>query len=170
MAQPSDMIVYDNSLRPSTQKSIVRKWADLLTLGHATDALRAAERSVGVGPVAATLHVIRGNGEAGVTGALLGAVSGAGGLDRAGVPVDAAASAVSGALGVALCRSELGITLRQVSAASMAVFSFRKTEEWLGVRKKSTFAGDDWNDPNTVNADVAVDIGEDPIVQAAKEL
>lgn len=163
MKQPSDMIVYDSSLRPSTQKSIIRKFADTLTMGMATEALRGVERQVGVGPVAAALHTIRANGEGGITGLGLGLISGMGGLDRQGVPVDLAGSGAAAGLGILFSASEFGITFRQVSASCMTVFSFRKTEEWMGVRKKATFAGEDDDDMST-------DMGEDPIVAAAREL
>ncbi len=161
MAQPSDMIVYDNSVRPSTQRSVVRKYADMLTLGNVTPLLRSAERSVGIGPVAATLHSIRGNGEAGITGLGLGFVSGAGGLDRSGIPVDLATSGFATLMGILFSAHEAGITLRQIGSSAMAVFTFRKTEEWLGVRKKASFAGD-YIDTSGV--------GADPIMEAAKAL
>jgi hypothetical protein len=170
MASPSDMIVYDNSLRPSAQKSVVRKFADMLTMGMATDALRSAERSVGVGHVAAALHTVRGNGEAGVVGLGLGVLSGMGGLDRKGVPYDLAASGLAAAGGIVFSHHEVGITLRQASAAAMAIFTFRKTEEWLGVRKKASFGGEDWQDPNTIDVTSETDLGEDPIVAAARAL
>lgn len=161
MAQPSDMIVYDNAVRPSTQRSVVRKYADMLTLGNVTPLLRSAERHVGVGPVAATLHSIRGNGEAGMTGLGLGFVSGAGGLDRDGIPVDLATSAFATLMGILFSSHEAGITLRQVGSSAMAVFTFRKTEEWLGVRKKASFAGD---------VVETTGYGVDPIMEAAKAL
>ncbi len=170
MAQPTDMITYDNSLRPSAQKSVIRKFADLLTLGNATEMLRVAERNVGVGPVAAALHTIRGNGEAGITGLGMGVVSAMGGLDRKGVPVDLSTSGVAAIGGIAFSRHEIGITLRQVSAASMAVFTFRKTEEWLGMRKKATMAGEDWNDPNNIDVTAETDLGADPIMATAQDL
>lgn len=167
---PTDMITYDNSLRPSASKSIIRKWADLASFGHATGLLREGEKAIGVGPAAAFLHTIRSNGEAGITGAMLGAVSATGGLVRHGVPVDLSSALISDILGIALARSEFGITLRQAGASAMTVFMFRMTEEWLGVRKKSGFGGDDWNDPNTINTTADVDIGEDPIIAAAQSL
>lgn len=169
MAQPSDMIVYDSSLRPSAQKSIIRKWGDAITMGGVTDLLRTSEKAVGVGHVAAFLHSVRATGESLVTGSLLGAVSGSGGLDRKGVPLDLAGGAAAIGAGVVLAHSELGITLRTAGHTAMGIYGFRKTEEWLGVRKKAAFAGeDDWGG-ETVDTDGS-DAGADPIVQAAQGL
>lgn len=169
MAQPTDMIVYDSSLRPSAQKSVIRKWADVVTLGGATDLLRSSERALGVGHVAAALHSVRASGESLVTGALLGAVSGSGGLDRKGVPVDLAGGASAIAAGVVLAHSELGITLRTAGHTAIGIYGFRKVEEWLGVRKKSSFAGDDFNESECVET-TGDDMGADPIVEAARAL
>ncbi len=168
MPQPSDMIVYDSSLRPSTQKSIVRKWADLVTMGGATDLLRTSEKALGVGHVASFLHSVRASGESLITGGLLGAVSGSGGLDRKGVPVDLAGGVAAIGAGVVLAHSELGITLRTAGHTAMGIYGFRKTEEWLGVRKKASFAGDD-DMGESIDTD-GFDAGADPIVAAAQAL
>lgn len=168
MAQPTDMIVYNSDLRPSSQKSVIRKWADVVTMGGATDLLRSSERSLGVGHVAAALHSVRASGESLVIGGILGAVSGSGGLDRGGVPVDLAGGGVAIAAGVALAHSELGITLRTVGHTAVGIYGFRKVEEWLGVRKKSSF-GDDFADTVDPNSQ-SDDWGSDPIVEAARGL
>lgn len=170
MARPSDMIVYDNSMRPSASSSPIRKWADVLTLGHATGLLREGEKAVGVSHMAALMHTIRANGEGGVAGAIMAAISATGGLDRMGYPVDFASALGADLLGIGMARSEFGATFRQMGSSFMTVFTFRKTEEWLGVRKKVSFAGDDWNDPDVINTTAEVDIGADPIVQAAQAL
>ncbi len=162
----TDMVVYD---RPSSSRSLVRKWADLVSFGHATPALRSAERSLGVGHVAAALETVRMTGEAGVTGALLGAASGAGMLDIDGIPVDGAGGIVASVLGVLAAHHEVGKTLRTVGATSIGIYGFRKTEEWLGVRK-ATVHGEDWNDPGSIDTTGTVVGDEDPIIAAAKRL
>ena len=162
MKQPTDMIVFDNSVRPSSSPSAIRKWGDTLTGGHITPMLRMTEQKVGVGHLAAFLHTIRATGESSMVGGMLGVVSAMGGLDRGGVPVDLAASAVQNALGVALAHSEFGTTLRTGGSTAMGIFAFRKVEEWLGARKKSSnIAGDTFQGET-------IDVGADPIVEAAK--
>ena len=56
-----------------------------------------------------------------------------------------------------------------MGASAMTIYMFRLTEEWLGVRKKAGFGGEDWNDPNTINTDVD-NFGDDPIAEAAQAL
>lgn len=165
MARPGDMIVYDNSDRPSAQKSVIRKYADMITLGGATDLLRSSERALGIGPVAAALHSVRASGESLVVGGILGAVSAAGGLDKGGVPVDLAGGISSVIAGVALASSEVGVTLRTAGHTAIGIYGFRKTEEWLGVRKKATFNAD--GEDVTSMGD---DMGADPIMAAAQAL
>ena len=58
MAHPTDMITYDNSLKPSQSRSVIRKWADLATFGNVTPLLRLGEREVGVSHMAALMHTI----------------------------------------------------------------------------------------------------------------
>jgi hypothetical protein len=50
----------------------------------------------------------------------------------------------------------------------MGIYGFRKTEEWLGVRKKASFAGDD-DMGESIDTD-GFDAGADPIVAAAQAL
>lgn len=160
----ANMVVYD---RPSSSPSLVRKWADLVSLGHATPLLRSAERSVGVGHVAAALESVRSTGEAGITGALLGAASGAGMLDIDGIPLDGAGGVLASFVGVLAAHHEVGKTLRTIGATSIGIYSFRKTEQWLGVRK-AAIHGEAWND--TVET-TATNIGDDdPIIAAARKL
>lgn len=159
-----DMVVFD---RPSSSRSVVRKWADVLSLGHVTPALRSMERSVGVGHVAAALESVRMTGEAGVTGALLGGLSGAGMLDPDGIPVDGVGGFMASVVGVLAAHHEVGKTLRTVGATSIGIFSFRKTEEWLGVRK-AAIHGEDWG--STVHAEGSEVGDDDPIMAAIKAL
>jgi len=171
MAQPSDMVVFDNSHRPSAERSVIRKWADILTLGHVTPTLRSAEQHFGVGHVAAAVHSLRASGEAAATGAILGAVSGAGGLDRDGIPVDLASGLGSIAAGVAMSHHEIGQTLRTAGATAVGIFSFRKTEEWLGVRK-AAIHGESFNDASTIDVTAQTNLAgeEDPIIAAARAM
>ena len=161
----SNMVVYD---RPSSSRSMVRKWADIVTLGHATPLLRSAESNLGMSHVAAALESVRCTGEAGITGALLGAASGAGMLDIDGIPMDGAGGLVATVVGVLAAKHEVGRTLRSMGATSIGIWSFRKTEEWLGVRK-ATIHGEDWGSDTveTTGSEVGDD---DPILRAVKAL
>lgn len=162
----SGMVVYD---RPSSSPSIVRKWADVLSLGHATPLLRQAESHIGMSHVAAALESVRMTGEGLITGGMLGALSGAGMLDVDGIPMDAAGGVLASFVGVLAARHEIGTTLRHMGGNSLAIFGFRKTEEWLGVRK-ATMHGESWNDSSTVDT-TGTSVGdEDPIIAAARKL
>ena len=162
----ADMVTYD---RPSTSRSLVRKWADVVTLGHVTPLLRTAEQHAGVGHVAAALESVRMVGEGVVTGGLLGAASGAGMLDIDGIPLDGAGGGLATVVGVLAAHHEVGKTLRHMGANSIAIFGFRKTEEWLGVRK-ATIHGEEWNNPGTVDTTGSTIGDDDPIIAAAKRL
>jgi hypothetical protein len=149
---------------------MVRKWADVVSFGHVTPLLRSAEHSMGVSHVACALEAVRSTGEAGVTGGILGALSGAGMLDIDGIPVDGAGGVVASIIGVLAAHHEVGKTLRTVGATSIGIFSFRKTEEWLGVRKASMH-GESWNDDAGSIDTTGTTVGdEDPILRAAKAL
>lgn len=155
------------AVRPSTEPSIVRKYADLLSLGAATSLVREGEKVVGVGPMAALLHQVRGNGEAMMVGAGLGLVSITGGLVRGGIPVDLAAAVANDIMGIVACRSEFGVTFRNAGNVAAGVFALRMVEEWGGLRKKAGFHGES---DDAVPVEPSMDIGDDPVVQMAQEL
>lgn len=104
---------------------------------------------------AAAGNTVRQTGESVVIGAALGAFSSRfGGLDydvqgdgKMMVPVDAAAGALALLGGVALAHEEYGKDLTNTGAAAMAIFAYRKTEQYLAkkegwAQKSPKFHGD----------------------------
>lgn len=154
--------MHDTSLvvRPSTHANPIRKWADVLTFGHATPVLREGEKAIGVSHAAALLHVIRGNTEAAGVGSVLGLVSATGGIVRGGVPIDLAMNVVADLAGVLLAKSEWGVTARNVGNCSMAIFTKRQVEEFFGVKAAAGVHGDE----------PEADDGEDAILAFGKTL
>lgn len=154
--------MHDTSLvvRPSTDRNPIRKWADVLTFGHATPVLRQGEQAIGVSHAAALLHVIRGNTEAAGTGAFLGLVSATGGITRGGVPLDLATNVVADLLGILFAKSEWGVTARNVGNCSMAIFAKRQVEEFFGVKAAASVHGEE----------SSVDDSEDAILAFGKSL
>jgi hypothetical protein len=153
----------------SSEKSPLRKWYESLT-GETTSG--SSQKMVQV-----RAHLIEGGqtiravGEAGIVGGLLGAAHAElkNGLDiRGKYPLDAIAAGVSAAGAIALAGHETGLATeaRNVATSSMAIFSFRKTHDWMNAKKgggKATFSkmhGD---------GDMGAE-DEDPIVAAAKNL
>jgi hypothetical protein len=130
----------------------------MITLGNATPLVRHAEGSFGTDHVSAFFDSIEKMGVGGVTGAGL-AFTGKmiGGLDQGNIPIDFVGSWGMGVLGVLGARTKVGSAARAVAGSAMTVFAFRKTEEWLGERAKSSVHGDD-------------DMGADEVLSAAEEL
>jgi len=170
----SDIIQYDASGRhfvpASREKSLVRRFGDMLTAGGITSVVRSAEDTFGAPYVKAFLASVRGVGEAGVTGSALGALSAAGAIDYDGTPVDFAFGLASTGVGILAAKSEFGQTLRTAGQTAIGIFAFRKTEAWLGVKKHASVHGDDWNDPNEIDVEATIDVGADPIVACAQEM
>jgi hypothetical protein len=77
-------------------------------------------------------------------------------MEPNGVPLDASGAGVFSLLGVLGARTRIGSVARAMGASCTSVFSFRKTREWISERK-SIAHGDEMS-------------GDDPIVEAAKEL
>jgi hypothetical protein len=156
----SDIVLHGQGVHlPTTSqsKSIVRKYADLLTAGGATSLLRSAEREVGVDYVSAFFDAVELNGVGAITGSGLAVTSKfLGTMEPKGVPLDGGGAGLFSVLGVLGARTRMGSVARAMAASCTSVFSFRKTEEWIGARK-SVVHGDEMS-------------GDDPITEAAKAL
>lgn len=155
----TEVILHDQGIhlpRPSASRSVFRKYADLVSAGHATGLVRSAEGSFGVDHVSAFFDSVERMGVGGVTGAGL-AFTGKmmGGLDQGNIPLDGISGLTLSALGVFGARSKIGSVARAMGGSAMTVFAFRKTEEWLGMRKSSVH-GDD--------------MGADEVLEAANAL
>jgi hypothetical protein len=157
----SEIVLHDQGIhlpRASGSKSMVRKYADLVTGGAATAAIRYGEQKVGVDHVSAFFDSVERVGVGGVTGAGLAFFSKMfGGLDQNNMPVDLIGSGLSSLIGVAGARTKFGAIARTMGGSAMTVFAFRKTEEWLGARKAS----------DGVHGD---EMGADAILDAAQDL
>jgi hypothetical protein len=157
----TEVVLHDQGIhlpRASASKSVFRKYADIVSAGHATGLVRSAESSFGTDHVSAFFDVVERWGVGGVTGAGL-AFTGKmmGGLDQGNIPLDATSGLGLGVLGVLGARSKIGSVARAMGGSAMTVFAFRKTEEWLGERKASHHGDSDMG-------------AEDPVIAAAREL
>ena len=120
----------------------------------------------------ATGHTLRQGGESALVGGLLGAahVQLPNGLDhKVGahtVPVDGVVAGLGLVAGIALSDQEFGPDMRNMGAAAMAIFTFRKGAELYAkkvgkvVPALSAHGEDDYG----------TEIGEDPIVALARRL
>jgi len=165
----------DQSNIPVREKSQIRRWFEKTTgLTRFGGRTTATVREVGLG--------IRQAGEGGLTGAALGAAHASlkTGLDVKKVPIDGVV-AVAGLVGAAvMAEEEMAHDLRNVGTAGLTVLAFRKGYDFVAEKKlakgespggtfgpaqKSKIAGED---DDGIGSDV--DVGEDPIVNAAKSL
>jgi hypothetical protein len=157
-----DIVKYDaggvaHQPKASQSPSIVRRFADMLSFGHATGLVREAEHTLGVDYVAAGFETIGKAGVGVVTGAGMGMLESHGMADVDGVPIDGAAMGLSALVGVGSPNSSMGETARNAVTAFSALFSNRMTRKWQGAAPKS--------------AGVHGDMGaEDPIIAAARDL
>ena len=144
--------------RASTDKSIVRKYADMVLGGMPTKAIVAMENQVGTDYVSAGFDTLEKWGIGGATGGILGlADKMLGGLDSDNGPVDLWASGISGLIGTLGARTKFGSIARTASAGAMAVFTKRMTDEMLSNRK-AVFHGEDYAS------------GRDEVLEAAENL
>jgi hypothetical protein len=167
----SDMVLdsIESSNMPSRDKSMVRRMFDKVS-----GVSRVGSRARGTMQQAA--HTARQGGEAIVTGAILGAihVEAPTGLDVKKVPVDLAVAAVGLASGV-LMNDETSQDLRNVGSTALGIYTFRKTADLLAAKKVSAGSTPGGSKPAAkVHGDYdgfhGDDVGEDPIVEAARRL
>lgn len=143
--------------KASADKSIVRKYADMVLGGLPTKSIVAMEHAVGIDYVSAGFDTLEKWGIGGATGGLLSlADKMLGGLDTDNGPVDLLSSGALGLLGTFGARTRFGSIARTASGGAMAVFTKRKMDEMLAGRKSISFGSDD--------------TGEDPILAAAEAL
>lgn len=124
---------------PSGATSAIKRWYQ--SVQGAGGAMQRAKIHA-----AAAGQTLRSGGESLVVGAALGAFHARfGGLDydiqgdgKMNLPVDAAFGALAMAAGVALAHEEYGKDLSNAGSAALAIFAYRKTEDYLS--KKEGFA------------------------------
>lgn len=145
------------------EKSVIRKFVDMATFGGSNQIERAASNQFGQRRVSTFLETFREYSESTFTGGVLGFLQAKGMMEVAGVPVDAAGS-LAGFVGriVAGADSGIGKTMGDVGANCNTVYWFRMSTKWFSAKGASSVHGD-------YNPD-SVDVGEDPVVEAARRL
>ncbi len=155
----------ESSNLPARTKSLLRQMVDKVSPYGAT--MHRAK-----GHVVGAAQGVRQGGESAIIGSLLGAahVHLKTGLDVGKIPVDGVVGVAGLLAGVALAHEDVGTDLRNMGAAGITTYSFRKTYDFLAAKKRAkgekpggTFAGES-DEPGYVNA------GEDPIIAAARAL
>lgn len=127
----SSLAAVESSNLSYGQKSAIRRMYE--RLGGSSAMARAKHH------VAATGHTVRQGGEALIVGGALGALHQQKGLDmnirgKVTIPVDGAVAAAGLIGGVALAHEEYGSDLRNMGAAALSIFAFRKTAEYMAKR------------------------------------
>lgn len=141
MSDFANLQALQRSNLPHEQKSAFRRWYESITGAAVVNGMGQVNRHVAVGA-----HALRAEGEALVTGALLGlADSHFGGLDVKGYPIDGIASliALAGQFAMANHADGLATDLRNVGTVCTGVFAYRKSKEYVsGQKGSSTVHGD----------------------------
>lgn len=166
------MVVFDSirqSNIPKETKSQIAEWVDRVTGGVGSSVILGED---GVTPyIDAAMHAVRGGGEAIVVGGILGALHSEDALDVKKVPVDFATGVLMGLLSIGKARGGVSVDLRNVMTSCLTVYSFRKTDALLQLRKELKAAPSSPNVSgekyNGLDDDTA---GADPIVRLAREL
>lgn len=170
----NDLVLYDSVLSSNMSgeaKSALRRWFESATQMGLPESVR---------PSAAQLHgtlsAFRQGAESLLTGVAFGAaeVELPGGLDPAGVPIDALAAGLflgGSALGA---KSDMAPTARNVGAVSAGIFGARMTKKFLIEKRlaKGKPLPKHLQYGSTVSGEAPnrVDISNDPIVRAAEGL
>jgi hypothetical protein len=144
---------YERTAMTYEKPSVFRRWIDKMT--GTERGLSRAHASV-----SETALAIRQVGEGVVVGAALGAAQAklAGGLDIKGIPLDAAVGGLAIVGGIALADEPIAHDLRNVGTGCATIFAFRKTADFLAVKKVAA----------TITGERRADIGaEDPILSMA---
>jgi len=161
---PTTMTLHEAEAAGAPGVSNLKRW-----LASARGLTSAATRAK-VHAVAAA-NGVRQGGESLLMGAALAAanVELKTGLDVRNVPIDAVAGGLGILGGVALAHTEAGTDLRNMGGAALAVFSFRKTQNFLAEKKraKGQTPGFEVHGDDDEAFQPHGDIGEDPIVRAA---
>lgn len=149
------------------ETSIFRKFIDTASFGGANKLEQIGNSQFGTKRVSTFLETFREYTESGVTAALLGIAHGSGNIAPGGVPLDASAALVGG-IGrlIAGADSGIGKTMGDVGMTGNSIYWFRMASEWQRAKRKSGVHGD--YSPPSPGEDV--DIGDDPVVQAAQSI
>lgn len=162
MSLPSTLTVSELQASGAPGMSSIRRWYESARGGSSAMARAKLHAE-------AAANGLRSGGESLIVGGLLGALHVEKGLDYKKVPVDAVVGGLGLVAGAALAHEQYGKDLANAGSAALAIFSFRKTYEFLAEKKKAdgkpvaggfkgaSVAGDDYG-------------AEDPIIAAAKFL
>lgn len=144
----------ESSNLPVAQKSAIKRFYENAMSRHGGSISRVKAHAVGTG------HAVRKGGEGLVVGAVLGAFSSHSktGLDIEKVPVDAAAGVLLLGASVMFAGESVAPDLANAGGNALAVFGFRKTEDYMN-KRKSTVAGE-----------YGSTYGKDPIVELARRM
>lgn len=152
MVMPGDVLVMDSiaTAPPSVRKSAIRRFVEN-ALGRETS-MQALSKSVAYAREGA--HVMRSGGEALVTGAALGWLSGErGSLDTKLGPIDGWLAGAGLVGSILMAGDPYGISqdARNVGSNALSILTFRKMEAWKKKQAKNpaTVAGEerDMGDP-----------------------
>lgn len=168
----SDLALYDSVLSSNMSgeaKSGLRRWFEAAT--NLPEPIRPS-----MAQVHGTLSAFRQGAESLLTGVAFGAaeVELPGGLDPAGVPVDALVGALMLGGSAIGAKSEMAPTARNVGSVSVGIFGARMTKRWLVERRlaKGQALPKHLQYGSTVSGDAPnrLDVSDDPIVRAAGDL
>lgn len=168
MARGQEIVIFPaptfTGMNPHQEKSIFRKILDTTSFGLLPKAEAAANHQIGKRRVQVALETFREYSEGGVTGAILGALDSTGNIEVFGAPVDGVGALIGGIGRVwAGADSGFGKTMGDVGSACNVVFWFRMGQSWGKSKRKSSAHGE--YDPDDSSS-----MGEDPVIETAKEL
>jgi len=141
-------------------KSTVRRWIEKIADATGQEITRSHAQELAL--------TVRQLGEGGVVGAVLGAVNGTVGLDVRGIPIDLVVTGLGAGGAMYFAREDFSHDVRNVASHSFAVFTFRKTDQLVRMKKQPGLEDDDAIGASGESTD---DVGEeDPVVAAARDL
>jgi hypothetical protein len=144
-------------------KSTVRRWIDKIADATGQEITKKTSAELA--------YTIRQVGEGGIVGSALGAVHATVGLDVKGVPLDLVAAGAGSLGAMYLAQEDYSHDIRNVASHSFCVFTFRKTDELIRMKKAEVQPGLDASEAIDSSGVSTDDVGEeDPVVAAARDL
>lgn len=162
---PSNLTIKELEESGAPGVSAIKRWFD--SAKGASNAVARAKLHA-----AAAGNGLRQGGESLLMGGLLGAASVhlKTGLDVKKVPLDGAVGVLGLVGGAALAHEEFGKDLANAGAAGLTVFAYRKTQAFLAEKARAAGKTPGFEVHGDDEAFVNGEIGEDPIVAAARFL
>lgn len=157
VVMPESAMIVDSIARSNmptdVKKSAIRKWYEGITGG--ISGIQGVGKHITEGG-----HVIRQSGEAMITGVALGLLDAEKGLDIGGIPVDGVIAGLGFVGSIAFAHDPYGICadMRNIGSDALSILLYRKAKAW---REKGK---------TTPVSTAHGDMGDDPIVSAAKDL